>query len=119
MSEPTDDLRQIVAHAIAAQCVPPDRQCRSDTIPCGDTWCACLQAGLVAADAAIAAYRAHPDGAAKDWLAGRDAAAKVAELEGDTWSRTMSKESYDLEAAANDRAAAIQSIILALQPPTL
>lgn len=52
--EPTDDLRQAVSKALFA---------------------AHSGGAYGQADAAIAAYRRHFDGAAADWIAGRDAAA--------------------------------------------
>jgi hypothetical protein len=54
------------------------------------------------ADAAIAAYRAHPDGAAKDWLAGRDAAVQTVKT-----ARNVRLTREDLVAD-----------IFALRPPT-
>ena len=77
MTEPTDDLRRAVIHAIA-------RRQSLAAKPGGDP------ADL--ADAAIAAYRGHPDGGGSfepaafeagkraGWIACRDAAAEVADL---------------------------------------
>jgi hypothetical protein len=71
--------------------------------------------------AAIAAYRAHPDGAAKDWLAGRDAAAEVAAK----WQKTDHVLLCAGEMTAQELrtakavASAIEGVAGTLQPPTL
>jgi hypothetical protein len=65
MTEPTDDTRTAMAKAIHAKCLPFDAY---GEVPGTAEWL------LELVDAALAAYRAHPNGAAKDWCAGKNAA---------------------------------------------
>ena len=100
MTEPTDDLRLAVREAIYGANGP--WKLIEDLEPFYVEWLD------KQATAAIAAYRAHPDGAAKDWLAGRDAAAEVAETKADKhgWN-------YHLPSVGREIAYAIR----ALTPP--
>ena len=85
MTEPTDDLRRSMAKAIM--------------ISPGRNW-------LDFADAAIAAYRQHPDGAAKD----RE---RLAEQEAERWSgalRTISENAEARQKAEAERDAAYRFI---------
>ena len=67
MSEPTDNLTKVLTQKMIDEFYGIENYVMSSSLT--------LDRFTRSAKAAVAAYRAHPDGAAKDWLAGRDAAA--------------------------------------------